>query len=287
MANYRRRNYRKRPAVRKAYKPKPKRSGRKSNTTIKKVVNQVLARKVETKILQLSGRLFCKTLSASSTQAQVDGNTVMITPQGGTQSINCSYPIIGNGIGQDQRVGDECKIKGQYFHYMAVANLYDPTFNNLPTPNILRIWVIKPKVQNTLGIANNKILTTSASCDFFENQSNADSGMTGQLIDLMRKVDTDNYQVIAYREHKIGYDGNLNTSNVVSSTPTSNTYKSYIKGCIKIKGYTWKVNRLELSQQQPMYILTQCIPVSPAVSQVPTIVPINLDFNLTTYFTDM
>lgn len=281
-------NYKKKGYKKKAYKKKATVSKKpKAEVKIKKAIKTYLSRQVETKICQLGGRLFLKTLSSSSTQAQVDGNCVMITPQGGTQPINCHYSIIGNGIGQDQRIGDEIRIKAQYFHYMAVPNLYDSTFNNVPTPNVLKIWLIQPKITNTLGIANNKILTGSATCDFFENQTNADSGLTGSLIDLMRKIDMDNYKVIAYKEHKIGYDGNLNTSNLLGSTPTSNTYQSYVKGCFKIKPYTWKVNRLELLQMQPIYILCQCIPVSPAVSQVPTIIPINLDYNLSTYYTDM
>ena len=280
----RRRNYRKRPAtkrntIRKAF-------AKKRNANITRVVKKVIGRQAETKVLQYSGSLSIHNVNINSTQAQFNTQVFSTTPQGATISgLNQGYPVLGNGIGQDQRVADECKIKAQYLKYIIYPKPYDATFNPVPAPQIVMMWLIQPKLTQAGDLIVDNFKVNAASM-FFENQTNADSGLGGSLTDLIRKVDTDNYRVVAYREHKIGYDGNLNSGNTLSTLPSSNTYKAYVQGRIKINGFTWKCNRQDVVQNRPIYLLVQTIRAD-NTAVVPSYIPVQLDFNLTTFFTDM
>jgi len=282
MANYPRRNYRKRPVVRKAVKPKRKYAKR---TSIVKTVKSVLAKQVETKVLQYSGSLVPRTINAATTQVQADASTMFLTPQGATiAGITQGYPILGNGIGQDQRIGDAVKIKGQYLNFLIQANPYDITYNPTPKPQLVTVWIIKPKVRAISGLDISKIQSGTGSC-FYENQANADSGMGGTLLDLLRKPDRDNYQIISSRQYKVGFQGNLSTTNVVNSYQ-NNDFKYFYKGVIKLKGSSWKVSRQDEPQTQPTFCFITCIPADGS-TQSTTIIPVAFNFNLTTYYTDM
>lgn len=141
----RRRNYRKRPAtkrntIRKAF-------AKKRNANITRVVKKVIGRQAETKVLQYSGSLSIHNVNINSTQAQFNTQVFSTTPQGATISgLNQGYPVLGNGIGQDQRVADECKIKAQYLKYIIYPKPYDATFNPVPAPQIVMMWLIQPKL---------------------------------------------------------------------------------------------------------------------------------------------
>ena len=111
MAN--RKGYRRRRGGRKA--PTVRRAVRKAVKTVQKarmraVIKEVLGRQVETKIVQYGGSLQAYSLTSGLSQTQFNGACLMVSPQGAIISaITQGYPVIGNGIGQDQRIGDEIK----------------------------------------------------------------------------------------------------------------------------------------------------------------------------------
>lgn len=250
-----------------------------------KTINKVLARKVETKISQYSGSITVRSINALTSQAQFDAGCLMVNPQGAIiPAIVQGYPVIANGVGQDQRIGDELKIKGQYIDYLINANDYDATFNPVPSPQIVTLWVVKPKIKNAQGLAVSEVQAGSTSI-FFENQFSGDSGFTGNLIDILRKVDTDNFQVIAKRVMKVGWQGNLSTTNVVNSFQ-SNDYKQFYKGRIKIPSYTWKCDRNDLMQGRCIYMFATTMNGN-GLTLATSVLPVSLEFNLTTYYTDM
>ena len=148
----------------------------------------------------------------------------------------------------------------------------------------MTVWIVKPKVRAISGLDVTKI-QSGASANFYENQANNDSGMTGTLVDLLRKPDKDNFQIIYAKQHKIGWSGNLSTTNV-AGTFQNNDFKSYYRGRIKLKGGTWKVSRQEEPQTQPVFCFVTCMP-SDGFTQSSAVWPVGFDFNLTTYYTDM
>lgn len=281
---YKKRVYRrKRPAKRNYVRKAKTTAFRKS---VKTVVNKVLSTKVETKILQQAGSLTGRALSSSTSASEWYASNVCLTPQGATLAAFTTSPylILGNGVGQDQRIGDECKIKATYFNYQVIAKPYDATFNTVPAPQIVTLFFIKPKTRNQLGLTLDNIVS-GANAIFFENQTNADSGLTGNLLDLLRKIDKDNYQVIATRQHKVGWAGNLNTSNQLSTLP-NNDMPMYAKGKVKIPGYMWKVDRNDLYEKQNIYCFAYSLRAD-GTSVASSQIPIQINYNISVYYTDM
>lgn len=276
-----RKTYRKRANVKRPFVPK------RTAVKIKKVVSDYLSRRVETKVVQMGGNFGVKTLQTTTTSVQFSNQCIGVTPQGGTIAgfAAQNYPVIGNGVGQDQRIGDECRIKGQYLSFLVQANGYNASTNPAPKAHIFYIWVVKPKVKNAAGLAYNQILGGSSESIFFENQTDATSGLTGSLVDMIRKVDSDNFEVIAVRQYKLGFQGTLNTSNSVASMQV-NDFNQFAKGKIKIPGYVWKVDRNEVFQGRNIYMFATCLPADGSPLN-PAYEPYTLTYNLTTYYTDM
>lgn len=254
--------------------------------SIAKVVRKVLSQRVETKVLQLSGNFDIQTLQATTTSTQFDSQCICVTPQGGIiTGFSQVYPILGNGIGQDQRVGDECRIKGIYIDALLQANDYDATFNPVPQPQVVTVWLVRPKTRNALGLAYNQIIAGTSESIFFENQTNTTSGLTGSVVDMLRKVDTDNFQVLAKRDFKIGWQGNLNTTNQVTSHQV-NDYSQFRRFKMKVPAHVWKVDRNELFQGRNVYMFATTNRID-GLAQANGRYPVTCTYNMTTYFTDM
>lgn len=257
-----------------------------ANARIKAVVKRVLGTQAETKVLQTSGSINARPFDNIMSSANFNSCVMCLTPQGGTLGgwSGGGYAILGNGIGQDQRIGDECRMKATYFNYLCIPQSYNATTNPVPAPQIVTLYFIKPKIRNASGLASSNILA-GATADFFECQTNTDSGFSGTLIDMLRKVDRDNYQVIAIRQHKLGYAGNLNTSNQLSTFP-NNDFKAFAKGRVKIPSYVWKCNRLEEYESRNIYVFATSVRADNTA--IPsTQIPVVINFNLANYFTDM
>ena len=278
----RRRAGRKYPSKRKAVR-KAVRSLK--DARIKAVVKKVLGNQVETKVAQDAGSLVPRCIQNSMTQTQFDALCFMCTPQGGViGAITQAYPIIGNGIGQNQRIGDEIKIKGHYINYIVNARPFNATTNTTPKSNIVQVWVVQPKTGNKLGLTAGQI-QSSSSADFFENQADSDSGMVGNVYDTIRKVDRDNFRVLYKRTHKIGWSGSLNTTDV-TATLNNNDFKQFQTGRIKIKGHNLKFDRLDSPQKVPIYMFVQVM-AADGTTYNTTQIPVDFKFNSSIYYTDL
>lgn len=286
MYNNKKRGYRRKRtglSVRKA----AAKAGRKiTNTKIAKVVKKVMKSNVETKVLQYGGGLNARQLQIGTTQAQFDAGCVCLTPQGaaGITSFTQGYPILGEGINFDQRIGSETKIKGVYVDYLMTIADYDVNFNPTPQPQLVKLFIVKPKSGNAVGLTAANICGGTSVANFFENDTNNTAGLSGFLTDLLRRVDKDNYEVVAVREHKLGFAGRLNSSNVVSGYQ-NNDMPSYVRGRIKIPGFTWKVDRQDRFQGRNMYMFATCMNFENSLTST-TYIPIVFEFNATYYYQD-
>lgn len=251
----------------------------------KAMVRRTIASITETKCLQTSGSLVVRSMQAGSTDAQVGAAVMCLTPQGSTiGGFNGGYAILGNGIGQDQRIGDRVQIKGYYMNYLIRPLPYDVTTNTVPAPCIVQVFVLRPRAGFVTGMFASPIVS-GANAKLFENQANTDSGLTGSLVDLLRKVDKDNFEVLARREYKIGYQGNLNTSNQLNTLP-NNDFNAYVKDRVKCKGESWRVNRLEGYEGRNIFFFVTALRADGTA--IPTSqIPVALDFNLAVYYTDL
>lgn len=257
-----------------------------ANARIKAVVKSVLGKQVETKVLQTAGTLYARPYDTLMSTANFNTTCYCLSPQGATIGtwVGGGYPILANGIGQDQRIGDEVRIKAHYFNYLLLPQGYNATTNPVPAPQIVMLYFVVPKIRNVNGLDKDTILGTSAA-NFFENQTNADSGFTGTTIDLLRKIDKDNYRVVAVRRHKLGFSGFLNTSNAVS-TYGNNDFKAYVQGRVKISGSIWKVDRNEYYEGRNMFVfMTSFRADGTAISSAQ--IPVVCNFNHAVYYTDI
>lgn len=274
--------------LRKRYARKPTTAGTKSKATTKKitrVVKQVIARNVETKVIQYNAALNARCIGSGTSQSQFNGACFMITPNGANLggAVIQGYPIIAQGVGQDQRIGDEIKIKNIYINYLLTANGFDATTNPNPRAFLATVWVIRPKrgQQNGLDVTN---IQVNNNANFYENQFGADSGMIGSTVDMLKKVDRDNYQIMYCKTHKLGYSGTLSSSNVVSSFQ-NNDFNQFVRGRIKLKGMVYKFDRNDFSQMQPMFLFVQCM-AADGTTFNPTVIPASFVFNEAIYYTD-
>lgn len=267
------------------YSKKGSSKSSKSNQKIAKVVKGVLSKQVETKCIQLSNSLNVKNIQLGTTQADLNSQVQCLTPFGASGLSSQNAPIIGNGTGQDQRIGDEIRIKGIYVDYLLTALGYNATTNTAPKSYVCEVWIIQAKVGSNVNLDVSRIQAGSALADFFENQTNNDSGFSGITVDMLRRVDRDNWKVIAKRTHKIGYTGTLNASNVVA-TLGNNDFHQFAKGRIKIPAFTMKWDRIEYPQNQPMYFFVQIMNAD-GTSLATTQVPVTCVMNETIYYTDM
>lgn len=257
-----------------------------ANARIKAVVKKVLGSQVETKVLQLAGSLNVRPYDTLMSTANFNSTCYCLTPQGATIGTwtGGGYSILGNGVGQDQRIGDEVRVKAMYFNYLLLPQAYNVTTNPVPAPQIVMMYFVVPKIRNVNGLDKDTILGTSAS-NFFENQTNADSGFTGTTLDLLRKIDKDNYRVVAIRRHKLGYNGVLNSSNVVS-TFGNNDFKAYVQGRVKIPGFIWKCDRNEYFEGRNMYVFMTAFRAD-GTGIASTQIPVVCNFNHSVYYTDI
>lgn len=262
-----------------------KRRTYKRKVTVASLSKQFNKMKPETKCVQISGTTVARSLVITTSQAQFDLNCVMVTPLGAIiPSVPQAYPVVSFGTGNDQRVGDEIYIKSIYINWIASALPYSATTNSVPRAFLFTVFVVRPKRANTGGLTSNAIIA-GANSDFFEYEDNTGSGLTGNLLDTLKKVDKDNYKVVYKKTYKMGYTGNLTSGNV-PSTLGNNDFKQLARGRIKISMGKFKFNRLNFYEGQPYYMFTQCTPVDITSNFAATDIPASFAFNNAIYYTD-
>lgn len=285
---YKKRNYRKRVAKK---KPTYKKAVRKAvrtvqNARIKAVVQRVIGRQAETKVSQEYGTLVPITLQAGVTS--MAQNSYCVTS--GSSNYTTSSNIIIKGISQGQRIGDEIKVKAHYFNYQITMRPYNATSNNNPTPKIVKIWWVRPKVGQTLGVLESSYISNLTSSNFFEHDATSECGLAGDMGDFMKKVDRDNYKILAVRTHKLFYAG-LITDKPGTTNQTynynNNDFSFMAAGRVKIRGFNQKFNQSNNNpQNQPVFCIIQVLQADgfiPPSSQQ----SIDFRFNNAIYFTDI
>jgi len=284
MVGYKKRNYRKKVM------PSKKRVIRKalakhSEKKISKVVSKVLAKRVEVKNIQASATYYPRTLQSVATS--ILDNNVCLTPVSPFFSAT-SGNIIAEGTGQDERIGNEINIKAMYLNYSLTPMPYNATTNSTPKPMVVTIYVIRPKVGQQQGPDLGLYLSGNTNSNWFENQFNLDSGFAGNLSDLTRKIDVENYDILAVRRHKLGYAATSGTgSDTTRYGFANNDFKFMHQGRIKITSpKRISYDRQGYPKVQPIYALLQCVSADNQINPFPT-TAVQWQWNTSIYYTDM
>lgn len=250
------------------------------------MVNRVLSRKVEVKQIQASATYFPRTLGSTATSLL--DNNVCLTPVSAFFT-NTSGCIILEGTGQDERIGTEINVKAMYLDYSFTPMPYNAVTNPTPKPMIVTVYIIKPKIGQTQGPDLGLYLSGNANSNWFENQFNIDSGFTGNLSDLTRKIDRENYEIIAVRQHKLGYSTTSGQTGSISQNYgfASNDFKFMCKGRIKVTSpKRVSYDRQGYPKIQPVYALVQCVSADNLINTFPT-TAVQWQWNTSIYYTDM
>lgn len=225
------------------------------NARINAVVKRVLGQQRETKCIQLDGTLNPVSLQAST--ASIASNNICITPIS-SSFTNTNGCLIGEGVGQDQRIGDEICVKAYYFNYALFPLPYNATTNSEVRPIVATIYIVRPKNGEIRGPALQNYVSGTSSI-FFENQTNSGCGFVGNLTDLVRKIDKDNYEVLAVKQHKLFYAGTSGTGTVGASYGFANNDFSFMaQGRVKITApKNIKYDRVGDPKNQAIYAILQ------------------------------
>ena len=186
-----RRNIRRKVLRKKVYARKPRPAYRKS---IVRVVKRVMARQVEKKSTCYSSTLSLGTLQSTSTS--LVGNMMVINPCQSTYSFTLS-----KGTDDNSRVGNQINIKKLIHSFAIYPNAYNATTNTQPRPVIVRLYYFRSKWNPVADVALGNLCGVNA--NYFDNAS-SDTGFSGALLDMNRRIQSENYTYLCHRTYKVG-----------------------------------------------------------------------------------
>lgn len=205
---------------------------------VKKIVRQAIARNVENKRLTTE---FTKNLFHSGAGTNFrDQNIIALCPNSALGSI---YQMV-QGTGQQQRIGNQVRLKKLIFRGIMAPNPYSATTNPTPNPVMIQMFIISMKrnvPSSSIAEVNNVFQNT-----FFANGSTS-LGALGTLYDAVTPINTDQVTLHYKRTFKLGYE---NYSGVTGGADTgqtkaSNDYKLNQRFSINLAKYmtkVWKFN---------------------------------------------
>lgn len=122
-----------------------------------------------------------------------------------------TYWTISQGVGQGERVGNSIRSHKLIYTGVLAPNAYDATYNAIPQPQEVLFMVLRRK---DLGDGQPTSLTG------LYQVGNSQTNPTGAMIDVLRDINEDLYQVAYRRIFKVGPAANNASGN-------SNTYQRF------------------------------------------------------------
>ena len=165
----------KRPVRRAARKP---RTARKSIT---KIVKSIISRQAENKAWFDYG-----------------ANQAIYCTSGGTPTNKNLVPLLNQGTGHSQKIGNEVRVKSAYIRGHVNILPYDATLNPAPLPLYVKIWITSCKSQH-----NTALSVTDIGNAFFDIV-NSSVGFQGSMLDMDFTPNKDSWTVHASKVFKIG-----------------------------------------------------------------------------------
>lgn len=254
-----------------AYFPKKKRSMKKKRTTKRKVVSRsgrptkalskmvqrIISRNIENKVHQSFYEMPVYYVSSGADAMEFRG-LFPITPYTATGSPPDTCIGITYGTSQKARIGNTIRTKRAILKGILFPRARDGDLNPEPRPLEVCLWIFKLKgfgvtggLGDTLGgaeyaLENNFLQDATA--------TGSAEGLTGQLIDVMRPVNTDGIQILHKRVFKLGYSavsasnqGNLGDNQGYAN----NDFKYNQKFSINVTKYLPKVIKYDDNDDMP------------------------------------
>lgn len=182
------------------FSKRSRKGGRKANKmrpSVKKIVASARRAEFGTKVRSVVTRMaekktanYATSFFFGATNATSFYTTQIQYATGITTALN-----IGQGTGQGDRIGDKIRVQKLKLDMAFWPTPYNVSTNPTPEPQYIRVWVFSQKNSNAP-------ITSLAT--FFQN-GNASSAPTGTLLDLLKKINQDQYTYLTHREFKLGY----------------------------------------------------------------------------------
>lgn len=181
--------------------------------SISNVVKKVLSQRTEIKCVT-SLRNFTNVGAVVSASTSLAGNYLVMSPSNSAQGYS-----MNTGTGNAQRIGNRVKTNKFVVQYTIQPKPYDAVSNTVLYPFFIRFWLVKSKLNPTVDPTVSQIQT-----QFFENGSSM-TGLTGDLLDLTRRVCPDTFTYLTHWDHKIGYQQNPQHGNNNFQYNANNDFK--------------------------------------------------------------
>lgn len=204
---------------------------------VKKVVNRILSRKLET--FKDNYTWILTPLCLQNTTGTLANNVVVLNPS--NASINGWS--IGLGDESNDMRGRKINLKRAVLRYIMTLEPYNATVNPLNgKPCILRMYIFRNKKipQNDLSVSN--ICGNGVNANFFE-AGNSDIGFIGNVEDYVQQINNERYNLLTYKTFKIGSAVQPNTTLGVGSpiyAQSNNDFKMCVYGTMDITRYLKK-----------------------------------------------
>jgi len=164
-----------------------------------------------------------------------------------------SFLTVQQGVAQSSRIGNQIRVKKLKMSGVIRPAIQNATLNATPTPCIIRLfWVTRKDNPNAV--------VTDLS-DFLQYGSTSEAP-SGNLVDLTRPVNRDEWTVHATRTFKLGYADNAGTG----ATPgaqnfANNDFKSLIMFSVDLTKASNKIMRFDDTSVIPTGKVIYCIPL--------------------------
>lgn len=214
---------------------KAKRRGKvRTVKSIKKIVRQEISRNAENKCLQYQGGL------------QVGSGPLQ---QANWATLSClditalTFDTIVQGVNQQQRVGNEIKIKSVMFRAVAYAKATDANPANSTPPVELQMWVVSDKrAPKDATVAE---ISAVASTNWFQF-GNASTPMAGYILDIVKVPNHDELTIHKRKTYKVG----PSRPNYLDVVGTNNDFKLNQKIRVNLTKYYNK--RVKYNDNNPL-----------------------------------
>lgn len=250
---------------------------------LKKLIQGVINREAETKVAVSSFTLNPSSIQTGTTS--MVGNYWVLNPSDQTSGYT-----LARGTGNYQMLGNRIRRKYARLSLAVVPNGYNVTTNPTLMPLHVRCYIYKsknapvgtPQVSDFQG----------ASATFFENGMSY-TGFSGTIMDMNRRINTEDFTYVAHRTFKIGNSIPLGAG--TNSTPnyyfSNNDYK--LNSTIN-----WNITKYlpeyqtqsdnNLWQNPCVFLLWQVVPGDPAggLLLANTVLPVNIQAQIEYKFQD-
>lgn len=254
---YKKRTYKKKPVV---------------SRTVRNYVKKEFARQAENKVVNVEQN----NISFGNI---VENSTMHIFPM----LPYTGYLTISPGVGQNQRVGNQVKIRKIMLNYTLNPLAYNASTN--PNPQPVEVLMYLGYLKQEKGV-----LPTAFEFTQFFQSGGTSRAPSGNLSDLVADINTDVWTIKKAWRHKLGNANNAGTGNTAAAQSfANNDFKLNVVRRMNITKYCQKTLRFNdttnTQSGNNLFFFYQCVAAGGGVFSIST-VPAQINFAVNLYYED-